>query len=73
MQLVGRERQTGHHRVHAVIQQGRARFVPGQMQGSYLGVGMPVPASGMWRLVSSGASGLADDLGGIFVVAESLI
>ncbi len=42
-QLVGRERQPGHRRVHPVIQQCLARFVPVQVHGLHVGVRVPVP------------------------------
>ena len=40
MQLAGRERQPGHHRVHPVVEQGGVRFVPGQVQGVHVGIEM---------------------------------
>lgn len=40
VQLAGGERQPRHHRVYAVIEQGRAWFVPGKVQGPDVGVGV---------------------------------
>ena len=42
VQAAGRERQPGHHRVHAAIEQGLARLVPAQVHGPHVGVRVPV-------------------------------
>jgi hypothetical protein len=40
LQLVGRERQPGDDRVHPVVEQGRARFVPADVDALYVGLGV---------------------------------
>ena len=42
VQLVGRERQPGHGRVDAVVQERLAGFVPVQVHGLHVGIGVPV-------------------------------
>lgn len=43
VQLGGGERQSGHHRVHPPLEQGRAHIVVGQMYDVHIGVRMPAP------------------------------
>ena len=43
VQLVGRERQPGHDRVHPVVEQRLARHVPVQVHGAYVGVRLLSP------------------------------
>ena len=40
VQLVGRKRQPGHHRVHPVVQQCVTWLVPVQVHGLHVGVGV---------------------------------
>jgi hypothetical protein len=41
VQLIGRQWQPGHYRVYPVIEQGLAWFIPAQVQGVHVGVGVP--------------------------------